>query len=270
MQTEHHLQRHDVGRPLVRHGRSVTPSRGVNVHHNERLLSALAGGLALAWGLSQRSTIAKAAALIGSGLVYRGVSGHCHMYQAIGVSTADDGPERTLLPSMHAQRAAHPRHFEVIRDVTIQKSPAEIYQAWKQPETLAQIMGHFAEISPVSEGIMRWTIEDPLGRSHSWDVELVEDVPGERLRWQSREGSQIIKRGTLDLRSAPGNRGTEARLHLHFERPEGLLGDVLTKVLGPVPGAAAQRALRNLRCLLEAGELPSLKKNPAARPSAAI
>ena len=270
MQTTHSLQQHDVGPALVRRRPRPARTRGVNVHHNERLASALAGGLALAWGLSRRSTIGTAAALIGSGLVYRGVSGHCHTYHALGVSTADDGEARRLLPSLHAEPLARGRHFEVIREVTILKSPAEIYAAWKQPETLARIMGHFARIESVSERVSRWTIEDPLGRSHSWEVELVEDVPNERLRWQSREGSQLIKRGTLDLRAAPGDRGTEARLHLHFERPVGLLGDVLVKVLGPVPGAVAQRALRNLRSLLEAGEIPSLSKNPAARASAAI
>jgi uncharacterized membrane protein len=270
MQSTHPLQHRDAGRPVARRRRSAITTRGVNVHHNERLVSALAGGLALAWGLTRRSTLGKAAALAGSGLVYRGVSGHCHMYQAIGVSTADEGSQRTLLPSLRPQPLAHARHFEVFREVTIQKSPAEIQEAWKQPETLARIMGHFAQIAPVKEGVTRWTIHDPLGRSHTWDVELIEDVPGERLRWQSREGSQLIKRGTLDLKAAPGGRGTETRLHLHIERPAGLLGDVLVKVLGPVPGAVAQRALRNLQSLLEAGELPSLEKNPAARPSAAL
>ena len=271
MQTTHSIQHHDVGRAPVRRRPRPAPPRDVNVHHNERLASALGGGLALAWGLSQRSTLGKVAALLGGSLVYRGVSGHCHVYQAIGVTTADEGDvPRTLLPSLHAQPLAHARHFEVIREVTIQKSPAEIYETWKQPKTLGRLMGHFARIDAASDRVARWTIEDPLGRTHSWEVELVEDVPNQRLRWQSREGSQLMKRGTLDLRVAPGDRGTEVRLHLHFERPAGLLGDVLVKVLGPVPGAVAQRALRNLRSLLEAGEIPSLEKNPAARGSAAI
>lgn len=238
----------------------------INVHSAERLASALAGGVALAWGLGRRSPAGAVAALLGGGLVYRGVSGRCAAYRALGVDTS-----QAQLPSLHLLApASRTQHYDVVREVTIQKSPQEIYNAWKRPETLRQVMDHIAEIEPVREGVSRWTLRDPLGHAHTFVVEVVEDVPDERVRWASADEPSVLEHGRVDLRPAPGDRGTEVRLHLHFARPAGWIGDLLAKVLGPIPGGFAQRALRNLQSLLEAGELPSLHKNPAARPSTTL
>src|SRR4051794_40041435 len=61
---------------------------GVNVGDTERVVSAAAGGLLVLLGLARRSLGGGAAALAGSGLLYRGLTGHCHLYGALGVNTA--------------------------------------------------------------------------------------------------------------------------------------------------------------------------------------
>lgn len=64
----------------------------VNVHAKERLASALVGGLILAYALGRRQSAATPMAALGSALIYRAVTGHCHLYQALGWSTS--GPSR--------------------------------------------------------------------------------------------------------------------------------------------------------------------------------
>ena len=64
-------------------------STTTNVHGLERLASSLVGGLLLARGVGERSTTSKLLALVGSALVYRGISGHCHLYQALGIDTSE-------------------------------------------------------------------------------------------------------------------------------------------------------------------------------------
>jgi uncharacterized membrane protein len=66
----------------------------VNVHSKERLASALVGGLALAYARGLRRGRASAIAALGSALVYRGVTGHCHLYQTLGLSTSEKRDER--------------------------------------------------------------------------------------------------------------------------------------------------------------------------------
>jgi len=62
----------------------------VNVDSCERVCSALAGGALLLHGLMSRSFGGLVTGLIGGGLLYRGLSGHCAAYQALGISTAGD------------------------------------------------------------------------------------------------------------------------------------------------------------------------------------
>lgn len=237
----------------------ASDAHSINVHHQERLASAVAGGLAVAWGLSQRSLGGALATALGGGFLYRALSGHCHLYDALGVSTKDDA---RALPVFHQ---VLPRHYEVLRSVSIQQDPTRIYAAWKDPQVLAQVMHHLAEVEPLEGGRTRWRLRDPLGRAHDIETEVIEDVPGTRLRWQSVGGAMMMKTGALALRAAPGGRGTEVTLHLRFDRPAGWLGDLLERVLGPVPAGVAQHALNNLKSILEAGELPSLHNNPSAR-----
>lgn len=255
---------HPGSNVLARGSTRLAKGTSTNVHPAERLASSLAGGLAVAWGLGQRSPAGKLTALLGGALLFRGTTGHCAVYHALGVDTSDT-PARALR-ALSSQRRAH---FDVIREVTIEATPEAIYQAWKRPETLRAVLAHIADVTQLDDGASRWTLRDPLGGEHAFVVEVVDDVPNQRIRFASRAPSSLLAHGQLALRDAPGDRGTEVRLHLHFNRPAGRLGDLVTKVLGGIPGAFCQRALNNLKSLLEAGELPTLNKNPAARPSAA-
>jgi uncharacterized membrane protein len=58
------------------------------VGDTERIISAVAGGFVLLYGLSRLSLSTIIAAAAGGGLLYRGLSGHCSVYQALQTSTA--------------------------------------------------------------------------------------------------------------------------------------------------------------------------------------
>jgi hypothetical protein len=62
--------------------------QATNVHEVERIASMILGaGLSL-YGLKKLPFGGFAAALGGAALLYRGVTGHCHTYAALGVNTA--------------------------------------------------------------------------------------------------------------------------------------------------------------------------------------
>lgn len=88
----------------------------VNIGGTERAISALAGGSLLAYGLSRRSLSGLLTALVGGGLIYRGLTGHCGVYEALGVSTLENTPEECL-------RTAEPSSVE--RDATLSSGPVE-------------------------------------------------------------------------------------------------------------------------------------------------
>ena len=62
--------------------------REINVGVGERVASMLGGACLAAYGLSGGRRGSLLALLAGGGLIYRGATGHCSGYTALGVSTA--------------------------------------------------------------------------------------------------------------------------------------------------------------------------------------
>jgi uncharacterized membrane protein len=62
----------------------------VNVGQVERQVSMWGGTLLAVYGLLRRSISGLALAAIGGALIYRGHTGHCQVYEALGHSTAEE------------------------------------------------------------------------------------------------------------------------------------------------------------------------------------
>jgi len=58
-----------------------------NVADGERLISTVCGALLGIIGLSRGTVGGTLLAVLGGSLVYRGLSGHCHAYETLGIDT---------------------------------------------------------------------------------------------------------------------------------------------------------------------------------------
>src|SRR5436190_1474685 len=66
-----------------------------NVGDGERIVSGAAGAILILQGLARRDLLGVAIAGIGGAIAFRGATGHCSMYEALGVDTAHaNGRER--------------------------------------------------------------------------------------------------------------------------------------------------------------------------------
>src|SRR5436853_921722 len=72
-----------------RFGQSQAPS-AINMSQPERMASAVAGGSLAVLGLARGGWSGWLLALTGGCLVYQGATGHCSVYQALGIDTAHD------------------------------------------------------------------------------------------------------------------------------------------------------------------------------------
>lgn len=72
------------------------PQANVNVGEIERIASGFVGAGLVAAGLRRGSLAGTVLALAGGALVYRGVSGHCMAYEALGISTAGCPASRAI------------------------------------------------------------------------------------------------------------------------------------------------------------------------------
>lgn len=240
---------------------------GVNVNDMERAASALAAGTLLLFALRPRSApVGRAlAGLAGGALLYRGVSGHCHLYQALGVNSANE--QRKPRRIWREEHGAPPEASDVQHSITIGKSAEELYRLWRDPVNLNLIMGHFAEVSESGE-YMHWRLRAPLGKTLEWDTRIASERASEFLRWESLPGAQLPNVGSVQFSNAPGDWGTVVRLHFRFDPPGGAVGRAASKLLGVVPLTLVKVALRRFKSLAETGEIPTTFYNPAARAGA--
>ncbi|MGE5186181.1 MAG: SRPBCC family protein [Acidobacteriota bacterium] len=212
---------------------------GVNVPGYERIASVAAGGVLAVIGARRKGVGGALLAVLGGGLVLRGVTGRCGLYR------------------MRAVR----KGIEVRRAVTVQASPQEVYELWRDLRNLPRFMAHVRSVELEADGTSRWVIEEG-GRQLSWRAELTEETPGRRLRWQSLPGGDLDHQGILDLHEAPGGRGTVVEVRMLYRPPGGLfVAGELSGFLRDVPGLQLAAELARLRQLIETGELATGARN---------
>ncbi|WP_206057802.1 SRPBCC family protein [Nissabacter sp. SGAir0207] len=152
----------------------------------------------------------------------------------------------------------------VIRSwITVGRPAAELHRLWRQPDTLPQVMGHFAQIEVTSPTEARWRVEGPLGKTFDWQTRVVDEAEGQFIHWRSLEEADVPNEGRLIFRPAPGNKGTELTLVVRFDPPGGILGEKLTSLFDLMPKETFSKALRRFKSLAETGEIPQLSPLPA-------
>lgn len=89
------------------------------------------------------------------------------------------------------------------------------------------------------------------------EVQVVEDIPGERLAWESVPGGEVEHRGVVRLEPSP--RGTRMRVEMEFRGKDG--ADV-AKRLGPSADDRLRKDLRAFKSVAEAGDAPTVEGQP--------
>ena len=229
-----------------------------NVAQPERWLSVVAGSALAAYGLKQRSLPGLVVAGIGGLLVFRGATGHCPVYESLGVSTAgqEDGRQVSV---------AYGRGIDVEKTVTINAKPAAIYAFWRNFENLPRFMENLESVEVIDSKRSRWVADGPAGIDAEWEAEIINEIPNELIGWRSIEGSRISNAGSVHFTPAAGNRGTEVKVHLRYEPPGGKVGAIISRMFGEDPEWQVQEDLRRLKMLIETGELATIEDQPSGR-----
>ena len=143
----------------------------------------------------------------------------------------------------------------VIRTITINKSPDEVYAFWRNFENLPRFMSHLEEVHTDGNRRSHWISKAPGGTTAQWDAEIVDEIPGRMIAWRSLPGSEVDNSGTVRFERATGGRGTVVTVELHYSPPAGALGAMVAKMMGQDPGQQIAHDLRSLKQILEVGEV---------------
>jgi uncharacterized membrane protein len=198
--------------------------------------------------------------MVGAAMIYRGVTGFCRVYQALGITHAD-GHARERGTGVIADRGSDTRSrlgghrgIHVEEAVTINRPVSEVFRFWRNFENLPRFMRHLELVAMREEGVSRWVAKGPAGMKVEWDARIINEVHNEVIGWQSLEGSLVATAGSVHFDDADG--GTLVRVNLQYSPPAGKLGSVVARFFGEEPGVQIREDLQRLKMLLErpAGE----------------
>jgi uncharacterized membrane protein len=229
----------------------------VNLNDTERWLSNFAGGGLAVFGLKRGGWKGYTLAALGGGLIYRGLKGHCQLYQALGINTANG-----------KGRAASVKHGEGIRiekSVTINQSPEELYRFWRNFENLPRFMDHLESVTVLDQQLSHWVVKAPAGMNVEWDAQIINEKENEMIAWRSLEGATIPNAGSVHFKAAPEGRGTILKVEINYDAPGGALTAAIARLFGEEPGQQVQEDLRRLKQILETGEATVAEAQPSAR-----
>lgn len=237
----------------------------VNVGQMERWLSMVAGGMLAAWGLKRRDTIGGTAALGAAELLYRGATGHCHVYSALGVNRGR-GKGTGIIADQDSdtrQRLGGPRGIHVEEAITINRPIADVFRFWRNFENLPQFMEHLESVAMREEGISHWVAKGPAWSRVEWDARIINELDNRLIAWQSLEGSTISTAGSVNFDVT--EHGTRVRVNLQYNPPGGRIGAAVARLFGEEPHQTIREDLRRFKRLLETGEIPTTKGQPSGR-----
>jgi uncharacterized membrane protein len=220
---------------------SVAGKPDINVGTTERMLSGLTGSLLLFSGL-RNGNLGFVRALIGGFLLYRGITGNCPGYTAIG-----------------KEKVADPvRNINIRTSVTVNKSADELYAFWRRLENLPLFMKHLDSVVETDSKRSHWKARVPGGLGTiEWKAEIVEERPGSFLGWNSMPGAVVENAGKVEFKRIAED-WTELTAIISYRAPLGIAGQGLSKLLNPVFENMITQDILNFKRFIEQGVAPDL------------
>ena len=223
-----------------------------NVGEAERWFSVLAGGALAAVAVRRRGVPGLAAAALGAELLYRGVTGYCPIYGALGVRTAPQRGQRNPDASV-----PYGRGVRVEQSIAVARPASELYAFWRRLDTLPQFMQHVEEVTVLTPTRSRWRVRAPIGSRVTWEAEVINDVPGQIIGWRSLPGAAIHHAGSVHFDERDGL--TEVRVVLEYAPPARYIGASVARILGEEPQKQIAEDLQRFKGIVDRGEHANLQ-----------
>jgi uncharacterized membrane protein len=144
----------------------------------------------------------------------------------------------------------------VRKSITVNRPVEEVYAFWRDFQNLPRFMRHLESVEALGpEGRSRWTATAPVGRTVTWEAEVVEDRRNELIEWRSLEGSDVSNSGAVRFSQAPAGRGTQVTVELRYDAPGGPAGVMVARLLAEEPEQQVREDLRLFKQVMETGEV---------------
>jgi uncharacterized membrane protein len=216
-----------------------------NVNDWERVAS-IAAGAALLWFAVKRAKGKRLATTAAIGLLSRGVTGYCGVSALLGRGSDRSNTKVAL---------GGPRGVHVYESVVIDRPHHELFAFWRDFSNLPRFMEHLDDVQVLTPTRSVWTAKAPAGMRVKWEAEVINEIEGELIGWQSTENADVATAGSVRFVPTADGR-TEIIVHLQYEPPAGRLGSLVASLFGEEPSQQVRADLRRLKELLEHNDVP--------------
>lgn len=163
--------------------------------------------------------------------------------------------------SMNFTHETVPHTIKVSRTCTILRPADELFRFWRKLSNLPQIMPHLVSVTETSPTRSHWVVQGPLASQVEWDAEIINEVTGELLAWQTVDSPRVDHAGSIRFEPTLGGRATIVRVTLGYHPPGGKLGDMVAKLFGDDPGLMIDDELLRFKSLMETGDTSQLSRS---------
>ena len=212
-----------------------------NVSTKERIVSTFSGAALILNGLTGRKSIRQIAS--GGLLLFRGITGHCHIYNLIirKNQLTDDGK------------------ILVETSVEVNKSRSEVYAFWRKLENLPLFMTHLKGVNVIDKRHSEWSMKLLKGfDTIDWTAEIIQDKKNSIIAWESLPGSEIDNTGEVEFIDL-GDNMTKVIAKIGYKAPAGKFGNVAGHLLNPFLKMLIKQDIKNFKSYLENGVIPKKK-----------
>ena len=185
-----------------------------------------------------------------------GVTGAVVGITAVDLLTAVQAIRAKESGSVPAVRGSRKGGAMDLRATTTIRTPApEVFAFWRDLENLPTFMAHLEEVRATGDRTSHWFAGAPFGKNVAWDAEIIDEVPGEKIAWQSTGDADVPNAGTVRFVPAPDGVSTEVHVVLVYDIPGGAAGKAAARYFGEDPHQQLDDDLRRLKQVLETGEV---------------
>lgn len=206
----------------------------------------------LAVGLLGPRSSRPLALLSGAALLYRGLTGYCHLYGMLGIDSSQS--DEKGVPAR--------RGFRHEQSIAIGRSAEDLYAFWRDVGNLPGVMRHLKSVTAQGESRSTWVACGPLDVELRWEAEIFQDRRNELIAWRSLPGGDVDTAGSVHFESLPAGRGTALKLNIKYNPPGGKLTAALAWLAGEGAEARIDEDLRRFKSFMEAGEAPTTEGQP--------
>ena len=219
----------------------VRAALDVNVTQPERIGSVAAGAGLVLYGATQKSLGGILLALLGGALIHRGVTGHCSVYEKLGVNSSQLNDEMGVPGN---------KGIKVNRTIIVDRAPQDVYRFWRNLENLPKFMDHVQSVRQIDERRSQWVVKGPAGTEVEWTAQILTDRENSLISWESLPGAEVQNAGSVRFEPVNNGQSTEVKVSLQYLPPAGVLGATVAKLFGEAPEQQLDEDLQRFKDLL--------------------